>query len=42
MALVNAGVKVSEGERVEVAIRNRKVAATVMSLPFYRRGAAAG
>jgi aminomethyltransferase len=37
MAYVAASAKVADGEKVEVAIRNRMVAATVVSLPFYRR-----
>jgi aminomethyltransferase len=37
MAYVAASAKVADGDSVEVAIRNRMVAATVMPLPFYRR-----
>jgi len=37
MAYVAASAKVAHGDTVEVAIRNRMVAATVMPLPFYRR-----
>lgn len=37
MAYLAAGTNPGEGDRVEVAIRNRRVAATVMPLPFYRR-----
>jgi glycine cleavage system T protein (aminomethyltransferase) len=36
------GADLHDGDRVEVAIRNRMVAATVTPLPFYRRAAAAG
>jgi aminomethyltransferase len=38
MAYVAASAAVVEGESVEVAIRNRMVGATVLPLPFYRRG----
>ena len=37
MAYVAAAAGISDGDSVEVAIRNRKVTATVMPLPFYRR-----
>jgi len=38
MAYVAASAAVVEGESVEVAIRSRMVGATVVPLPFYRRG----
>jgi hypothetical protein len=37
MAYVATSVSLHDGDRVEVAIRNRKVSATLMRLPFYRR-----
>jgi aminomethyltransferase len=37
MAYVTADAKINEADQLEVAIRNRMVAATVMPLPFYRR-----
>ncbi len=37
MAYLATGANLRDGDRVEVAIRNRRVAATVMPLPFYRR-----
>jgi aminomethyltransferase len=37
MAYLASGANLHDGDRVEIAIRNRKVAATVMPLPFYRR-----
>ena len=42
MAYVAASANLHDSDRVEVAIRNRKVAATVMPLPFYRRERIAG
>jgi aminomethyltransferase len=41
MAYVATSVNLGDGDHVEVAIRNRRVAATLMPLPFYRRERAA-
>jgi len=41
MGYLATNANLREGDHVEVAIRNRKVAATVMPLPFYRRERAA-
>ena len=37
MGYVAIGANLGDGDRVEVAIRGRRVAATVTALPFYRR-----
>lgn len=37
MAYLATGANISDGDSVEVAIRNRMIAATVIPLPFYRR-----
>ncbi len=42
MGYVASGANVRDGDRVEVAIRSRMVAATVMPLPFYRRDRVTG
>jgi aminomethyltransferase len=42
MGYLSSSANVPDGDRVEVAIRNRRVAATVMPLPFYRRDRPAG
>jgi aminomethyltransferase len=42
MGYLATSANLRDGDRVEVAIRNRMVAATVMPLPFYRRDRVAG
>jgi len=42
MAYLATDAKLRDGDHIEVAIRNRRVAATVMPLPFYRRGRDSG
>jgi aminomethyltransferase len=41
MGYLATGTNLGDGEHVEVAIRNRRVAATLIPLPFYRRARSA-